>query len=48
MTQLVNDKADLKKLGGRGVGAWLGQLVERVTLDLKVVNSNPPEGVEIT
>ena len=29
-------------------GAWLAQLVEHVTLDLRVVNSSPMLGIEIT
>ena len=30
------------------MGAWVTQLVERVTLDLGVVSSSPTLGVEIT
>ena len=29
-------------------GAWLAQLVELVTLDLRIINSSPMLGVEIT
>ena len=29
-------------------GTWLAQLVEHVTLDLRVVSSSPMVGVEIT
>ena len=31
-----------------GLGAWLAQLVEHVTLELWVVSSSPMLGVEIT
>ena len=31
-----------------GRGAWLAQLVERLTLDLRVASSSPTSGVEIT
>ena len=30
------------------MGAWLAQLVEHVTLDLRVVSSSPTLGLELT